>query len=196
MDENTKTSEFALQIDGGAHDPLEDEARQRVRGFIEAILEEELQAALGRSRYQRPTEPEAKKSPRVPQVKGSVPTAAALKLKDEWVACRQTSGTTLIPPASILEFPRFRGHKSGELHGPTLSRETLDRLTARFERASVGTDDSGLGLAIVAAIAARIGSPLVLKSPRSNGASRDPKKYPEPLRGATWAMVSNSVPAP
>ena len=53
MDENTETSEFALQVGGGGRDPLEDEVRRRVRGFIETILEEELQAALGRGRYQR-----------------------------------------------------------------------------------------------------------------------------------------------
>ncbi len=56
MDGHTKTSEFALQIGAGAHDPLEDEVRQRVRGFIEVILEEELETALGRGRYQRPAE--------------------------------------------------------------------------------------------------------------------------------------------
>jgi len=55
--------------------------------------------------------------------------------------------------------------------GPTLPRATLDRLTARFERASAGTDGSGLGLAIVAAIAQRIGSPLMLESPRPGAAS-------------------------
>ena len=56
MNEHTKTSEFALQVGAGAHDPLEDEVRQRVRGFIEVILEEELQTALGRNRYPRPAE--------------------------------------------------------------------------------------------------------------------------------------------
>lgn len=50
--------------------------------------------------------------------------------------------------------------------GPVLPRDTLDRLTARFERAGTNTDGSGLGLAIVAAIAERIGSRLVLESPR------------------------------
>lgn len=50
--------------------------------------------------------------------------------------------------------------------GPALPPETLNRLTARFERASKKPDGSGLGLAIVAAIADRIGSPLVLRSPR------------------------------
>ena len=35
-------------------DPLEDAIRLRVRGFIEALVEEEAQAALcGRERYQR-----------------------------------------------------------------------------------------------------------------------------------------------
>ncbi len=53
-----------------------------------------------------------------------------------------------------------------ENEGPALARETLARLTARFERGAAGTGGSGLGLAIVAAIATRIGSPLVLDSPR------------------------------
>ncbi|ATG48832.1 two-component sensor histidine kinase [Celeribacter ethanolicus] len=55
--------------------------------------------------------------------------------------------------------------------GPVLPRDTLDRLTTRFERANASTDGSGLGLAIVAAIADRIGSSLVLKSPRPGGSS-------------------------
>jgi two-component system OmpR family sensor kinase len=55
--------------------------------------------------------------------------------------------------------------------GPVLPRETLDRLTARFERANASADGSGLGLAIVAAIADRIGSPLLLESPRPGGSS-------------------------
>lgn len=50
--------------------------------------------------------------------------------------------------------------------GPVVPGETLDRLTARFERASDTSDGSGLGLAIVAAIAERISSRLVLQSPR------------------------------
>jgi two-component system OmpR family sensor kinase len=55
--------------------------------------------------------------------------------------------------------------------GPVLPRETLDRLTARFERANASTDGSGLGLAIVAAMADRIGSPLILESPRRGDSS-------------------------
>ncbi len=50
--------------------------------------------------------------------------------------------------------------------GPVVPGETLDRLTARFERATANADGSGLGLAIVAAITERIGSHLVLQSPR------------------------------
>ena len=34
-------------------DPLEDAVRAQVRAFIEALLEEELEAALGRGRYER-----------------------------------------------------------------------------------------------------------------------------------------------
>ena len=56
MKDDTKTSTFALLASDGAFDPLEDGVRQRVRCFIEAILEEELQAALGRGRYERPAE--------------------------------------------------------------------------------------------------------------------------------------------
>ena len=56
MKDDTETSTFALLAGDGAFDPLEDGVRQRVRDFIEAILEEELQAALGRGRYERPAD--------------------------------------------------------------------------------------------------------------------------------------------
>ena len=35
-------------------DPLENGVRTRIRGFIEELLEAELDAALGRDRYERP----------------------------------------------------------------------------------------------------------------------------------------------
>ena len=63
------------------------------------------------------------------------------------------------------------GHLVVANDGPVVPREMLDRLTARFERANASTDGSGLGLAIVAAITNRIGSSLVLKSPRPGGSS-------------------------
>ena len=53
MKEDTETSPFALLASGSAFDPLEVGVRQRVRCFIETILEEELRAVLGRGRYQR-----------------------------------------------------------------------------------------------------------------------------------------------
>jgi putative transposase len=53
MKEDTETSTFALLAGDGGFDPLEDGMRQRVRIFIKTILEEELQAALGRGRYER-----------------------------------------------------------------------------------------------------------------------------------------------
>ena len=49
---DTEASPFALLARGSAFDPLEDGVRQRLRRFIEAILEEELQAVLGRGRYE------------------------------------------------------------------------------------------------------------------------------------------------
>ncbi|WP_340107266.1 ATP-binding protein [Pikeienuella sp. HZG-20] len=55
--------------------------------------------------------------------------------------------------------------------GPVLPPETLARLTARFERGGASADGGGLGLAIVAAIADRIESPLVLTSPRPGASS-------------------------
>jgi transposase-like protein len=53
LKEDTETSPFALLASDDAFDPLEEGVRRRVRVFIETILEEELQAALGRGRYER-----------------------------------------------------------------------------------------------------------------------------------------------
>lgn len=50
----TITDRTALPLLGADwSDPIEDGIRSRVRGFIEAIIEEELEMALGRSRYER-----------------------------------------------------------------------------------------------------------------------------------------------
>ena len=56
MTETTKTDRAAPLIGGDWTDPLEDGVRSRVRDFIETILEEELEAALGRGRYERKSE--------------------------------------------------------------------------------------------------------------------------------------------
>src|SRR3546814_19363426 len=56
--------------------------------------------------------------------------------------------------------------------GPVVPKETLARLTTRFERQATVAGGSGLGLAIVAAIAESTGSTLVLSSPRYSGPGR------------------------
>ncbi len=53
----TTTDTTALPLLGADwSDPIEDGIRSRVRGFIEAIIEEELETALGRGRYERAAE--------------------------------------------------------------------------------------------------------------------------------------------
>ncbi len=53
----TTTDMTALPLLGADwSDPIEDGIRSRVRGFIEAIIEEELETALGRGRYERAAE--------------------------------------------------------------------------------------------------------------------------------------------
>ncbi len=58
MEQNSTTTEAAdtLLFSGEAwFDPIETSIRGRVRGFIEELLEQELTAALGRSRSERVT---------------------------------------------------------------------------------------------------------------------------------------------
>src|SRR3981081_86296 len=50
-DSSEESSEF---LGAGWFDPIEVAIRDRVRGFIEELVEAELDAALGRARYQRP----------------------------------------------------------------------------------------------------------------------------------------------
>jgi transposase-like protein len=53
MDETTTRQALSPLEEAAWSDPLEEGVRGRVRAFIEAILEEELSAALGRDRYDR-----------------------------------------------------------------------------------------------------------------------------------------------
>ena len=53
MDDTTTTQGPSPLLGADWSDPIEDGVRGRVRAFIEAILEEELKAALGRGRYER-----------------------------------------------------------------------------------------------------------------------------------------------
>ena len=56
MDEATTTQAPSPLLGAGWSDPLKDGVRGRVRAFIEPIGEEELEAALGRGRYERTDE--------------------------------------------------------------------------------------------------------------------------------------------
>ena len=47
-------------------DPLEEAVRGQVRWFIQQLLEEELEAALGRGRYQRGVSSNGRRHPRAP----------------------------------------------------------------------------------------------------------------------------------
>src|ERR1700730_11766234 len=49
-----EASEGTLFLGDDWFDPLEAGVRTRIRGFIEELLEAELDAALGRNRYERP----------------------------------------------------------------------------------------------------------------------------------------------
>src|SRR6058998_1875607 len=51
-----EAAEGTLFLGDDWFDPLENGVRTRIRGFIEELLEAELDAALGRGRYERPGE--------------------------------------------------------------------------------------------------------------------------------------------
>ena len=54
MEKNSTGTPEASLFDGTAwFDPIEAGVRERIRGFIETMLEEELTTALGRERYRR-----------------------------------------------------------------------------------------------------------------------------------------------
>jgi putative transposase len=55
-DSSPESSEF---LGAGWFDPIEAAIRNRVRGFIEELVDAELEVALGRSRYRRSMSPEA-----------------------------------------------------------------------------------------------------------------------------------------
>jgi putative transposase len=53
MDKNSTTHTAPLLTSEAWFDPIEAELRERVRGFLEEMIEQEVTTALGRSRYQR-----------------------------------------------------------------------------------------------------------------------------------------------
>jgi len=70
------------------------------------------------------------------------------------------------PQTPVMVTLTDEGRLSIANDGPVVPPEMLARLTTRFTRASARVEGSGLGLAIIATIAGRIGSRLVLASPR------------------------------
>ena len=57
-----EAAEGTLFLGDDWFDPLEAGVRTRIRGFIEELLEAELDAALGRDRYERPRLPKRRPS--------------------------------------------------------------------------------------------------------------------------------------
>ncbi len=53
MKNNTDTSALSLLANEAGYDPIEDRLRENIRATIEAVFEEELDAFLGRCRYDR-----------------------------------------------------------------------------------------------------------------------------------------------
>src|SRR5512134_603069 len=53
MDNTTPVDETTLFLGEAWSDPIEAGIRDRIRGFIEELIEEELAVALGRGRYER-----------------------------------------------------------------------------------------------------------------------------------------------
>src|SRR6478609_6943240 len=53
MEKNSTTDAAPLFSGEAWFDPIETELRERIRGFLEEIIEQEATAALGRGRYQR-----------------------------------------------------------------------------------------------------------------------------------------------
>ncbi len=56
MKNNTDTSALSLLANEAGYDPIEDRLRENIRATIEAVFEEELDAFLGRCRYDRGTD--------------------------------------------------------------------------------------------------------------------------------------------
>lgn len=55
MKNNTDTTALSLLANEAGYDPIEDRLRENIRATIEAVFEEELDAFLGRCRYDRST---------------------------------------------------------------------------------------------------------------------------------------------
>lgn len=56
MKNNTDTAVLSLLANEAGYDPIEDRLRENIRATVEAVFEEELDAFLGRCRYDRGTD--------------------------------------------------------------------------------------------------------------------------------------------
>ena len=56
MKNNTDAAALSLLANEAGYDPIEDRLRENIRATIEAVFEEELDAFLGRCRYDRGTD--------------------------------------------------------------------------------------------------------------------------------------------
>jgi hypothetical protein len=100
-------------------DPLQDAARGQVRGFIEALLEEELEAALGRGRNERVASSSGRRHGHRPRQ--LVTTFGSLMLS---VPCARLTILRYPPeqdpvPAALRRDRRCCGHSSSRIRSPS-----------------------------------------------------------------------------
>ena len=112
------------------------------------------------------------RSPAAPHLALDLPEAPVLSTIDPdalGIVCRNLVENALRHGGASGEV-RVSLTPGGELivtnDGPVVGPDRLARLTERFERGGEGSEGSGLGLHIVASIAKRTGSGLMVRSPR------------------------------
>ena len=116
MTSDITTSDSQYLLGEGWCTKLEAGVRGTIRGFIEALLEEELEAALGRARYER-------------TIAAAAPAAEAAGLGNEGLA------------AAAIPFKGHRnGHRQRKIIG-TFGAETVAVPRARLDRAEGGTTE-------------------------------------------------------
>src|SRR3954447_21343459 len=143
MDENSteRPAEAALFAGEAWFDPIEAGLRERIRGFIEELLEQELTAALGRRRHGRGPSPGHRHGHRERRLTGSfgpveisVPRA---RLRAEGGATREWRSATL--PRYARRTRRAEALIAGAYLSGTNTRRVQRALVALFRRA-VGRD--------------------------------------------------------
>ena len=90
-DSRNASAESSVLLGEGWFDPIEMGIRDRVRGFIEELVEEELNDALGRARYQRPrraADAEPAGDSRISARSAETPAARLVRPGDDQCAAR------------------------------------------------------------------------------------------------------------